>query len=429
MRGIDYPISPSSTDPEPQGFHRLKPGPGRPADLVKADQQDRIRRAMIEIVGAEGYRGVTVRKLTKMAHVSTATFYAQFDGTEDCFLGTYSMLMDRISERVLATRLPTLEQVDQLEFTLEVLVREMADPLAARFALVEVYGAGPAGLNRLDLQERALSDVVAGCLGRRGSPVGPLVAEWIVAGVLRAIRARVLIASPVDSPHFAQRLAVWGASHLFKMPGHHRELLPAKKPVNAPELVPQGDERSILMSALVRRAKSDGYWRLTPSWVCQVAGLSNAKFKRHFNSIDACFQASLRVLTTTYFRPFLAEEPLATSCTTRLTRATAMLRSAVAADPELARLTFVEVLNPGASGLMCRENLITDLSVEWRRSKILAERPADLFVEASIAALWSAVARSIRTGPHAATREWDAFSRLLSAPYDFRRDKSHIPLA
>jgi AcrR family transcriptional regulator len=371
---------------------------------------------MLEIVARDGYKAVTVRALTKLAHVSTATFYAQFDGTEDCLLDTYSMLLGRITDRVRASRSPGLGRTEQLGRSLLILVRELADPLTGRFALIEVFDAGPAGLARIDHQERGLATDVAGCLSRRGTRVSPTVGSWILAGVMRAVRVRILAGEPFDPQLLAESLASWGASLLAEERlDTSREAPPFAGTPSIPSVNQTGDDRAILLSALVRCAKSEGYWRLSAASVCRAAGLSVTKFKRQFANVDDCFQAAIRVLATTYLKLILKDDQPALPSLAEMTRGTEALRTAVMADPDLARLAFAEVLDSGASGLLGREELISDLTVAWQGNHPMALDA--LVAEASIAALWAGLAGSLRAGTSQPARiEWETIARLLSAP-------------
>jgi AcrR family transcriptional regulator len=79
-------------EPLPRGRHKLAPG------AVRASQRDRIMRAMLRCVAADGYAATTVPRVAAIARVSPNTFYAQFSDKADCFLA----LCDEESEELLA---------------------------------------------------------------------------------------------------------------------------------------------------------------------------------------------------------------------------------------------------------------------------------------------------------------------------------------
>jgi AcrR family transcriptional regulator len=67
-------------DPLPRGRHKLRP------EQVRADQRDRLLRAMLELVAEHGYKDTSVPQVVTAARVSRSTFYAEFTDKLDCFL-------------------------------------------------------------------------------------------------------------------------------------------------------------------------------------------------------------------------------------------------------------------------------------------------------------------------------------------------------
>lgn len=80
---------------------RLPPGRhGLPRSFVAHHQRLRIVAAMLRVLPRHGYRGVTIGHLTREAAVSRASFYAQFDDKEECFLAAYDLAAEWLCERV-----------------------------------------------------------------------------------------------------------------------------------------------------------------------------------------------------------------------------------------------------------------------------------------------------------------------------------------
>lgn len=67
-------------EPLPRGRHKLA------ADVVKSSQRERLLRAMVESVAAQGYDSTTVPAVVSAARVSRNAFYEFFDDKVDCFL-------------------------------------------------------------------------------------------------------------------------------------------------------------------------------------------------------------------------------------------------------------------------------------------------------------------------------------------------------
>jgi AcrR family transcriptional regulator len=66
--------------PLPRGRH------GLPRHSIVRSQRLRLMRAVIDIVGVEGYNTTTVRMIVEHAGVSRRTFYELFQDREDCFV-------------------------------------------------------------------------------------------------------------------------------------------------------------------------------------------------------------------------------------------------------------------------------------------------------------------------------------------------------
>ena len=65
-------------------FPKLSPGPGLSASSVAADQRRRVLAALAQQIAERGYERVTIRGLTRLAGVSTSTFYKHFCDKDEC---------------------------------------------------------------------------------------------------------------------------------------------------------------------------------------------------------------------------------------------------------------------------------------------------------------------------------------------------------
>ena len=148
---------------------RLRPGPGTPRDEVVANQRQRFFGAMVASVAERGYRATTVADLVEIAGVSSRTFYDLFPDKQACFLATLEAIIEaaiayaaqRAGEFVAdpapgGVTLPDdgagdgswEQQAGQgMRAFAEMIV---AQPAAARLALVEAYTAGPEALVPLE---------------------------------------------------------------------------------------------------------------------------------------------------------------------------------------------------------------------------------------------------------------------------------------
>ena len=66
--------------PLPRGRHKLS------RETVRDSQRERLVRAMVELVAADGYAATSVPKVVAKARVSRNAFYEHFDDKTDCFI-------------------------------------------------------------------------------------------------------------------------------------------------------------------------------------------------------------------------------------------------------------------------------------------------------------------------------------------------------
>lgn len=106
-------------------------------------RRDLILAAMIQVVGAKGYKATSVADVIEEAGTSRTTFYKHFSDKHDCFLAAYDSLVERVFGEVVAHCDGEQPWLDRVRIGLETLVELFAvDPELARTAVVEVAAAG-----------------------------------------------------------------------------------------------------------------------------------------------------------------------------------------------------------------------------------------------------------------------------------------------
>jgi AcrR family transcriptional regulator len=387
-------------------FDRLRPGPGQSRRDVVTSQRDRLQRALIEIAAVGGYQAVTVRKLTKLARVSTGAFYAQFNGTDDCLLSAYGRLMRAARERVEAARSPRKTSPEQCGNSVAALLSSLVDnPVAGRLALFEIFRAGPTAVSLARTEETELELALRESLDRRGQRVAPAAVAWITSGLLHCARAALGTGDDL-SPSTLRRLIDWGQACLAEPPEEIRRGRPRlawskrERPVKrSVSTGAPGNETELILTAVLRLATANGYQGLSPSGTSKAAGVPAARFKRYFDDADDAYLITLSRAATELFAGFGRQEGRPSEpWTVALCGQVAALCESVAEDPELADLVFIRMLDPGLAGLTCREGLIREIASSWRLSVPLPERPAAMIAEASMAALWNSIARTVSVG-------------------------------
>jgi AcrR family transcriptional regulator len=403
---------------EPNGrraFPRLRPGPGLDAEQVASHQRVRLNQAMLQLVAEEGYESITVRKLARLAGVSTASFYARFDGKEDCFLASCGVVLARIRIRVQTSRSHEVDQRTQLTRTAEAFLAEAtADPDGVRVALLDSFGGGPAALKLLREFECTLEADLKASLGRRAAGPSAMVTTWITAGWVRACRNLVHCGVP-DRERLAGILAAWGVNYLDDAVVRNALVETGGPPA---EPLPNGtegfDERAAILAATAKLATSDGYWQLNPSKIRKQAGVSRAAFLNHFESAEDCYLTAAADLIRGYLLPIFRYEATPSSF---VHQAILTLTQRLAAKPLQARFAFVGILEPGPSGLQLRERLVGELASAWH-SQVSNTSGSDLLsAEATVSAFWRTIAGRIEAnGTEGLSLEAPTLTLLLLAP-------------
>jgi AcrR family transcriptional regulator len=401
-------------------FPRLRPGPGQQAERVASHQRLRLHQAMLQLVAEEGYDSITVRKLAGLAGVSSASFYARFDGKEECFLASCAVVLDRIRDRVQAARSHHIDQRTQLTRTAEAFLAEpTAHPAAVRVALVDSFSGGPAALNRIREFEATLEADVNASLSRRAAAPSATVTAWITAGWFRACR-NLVCRGVGDRDQLASRLATWGMSFLDEIRVLDRPIGTAA-PAQVEGFVlsdpPRFDERDAILAATIKLALSDGYWQLHPSNIRKGAGVSRAVFNAHFDGADDCYLAAVADLIRGYLSLVFGPRDTADASPQALHQAVITLTRRLAAEPERARLAFVGILDPGSPGVQLREQLVGEFSAAWHQTAAAGSDRDLLPAEATLSAFWGVIARRVEA--NAAVKlpfEAPTLTLLLLAP-------------
>jgi len=390
----------TKTRPDSSFYERLKPGPGQSQVEVIASQRARLQRAIIDLTVQDGVGGLTVRKLTRLAGVSTETFYSRFSGTDDCLLAAYDATMAAATRRIAVTRSIDLEPAAQIESSLRMLLSYLAaDRVVTRFALIEVYGGGPAALAAIDAAEKRLELAVRACLDRRGRRVPPRMATAIVAASLHCARVRLLDGSPAEARASRDALVEW-ARDVVEGREDYAATAPGPQTVDcsAPAWpategsTSEHDERSLILAAVLRLAAPEGFFGLTASKVSSAAGLPTSRFRRHFPDLTQGYLVAIRRTCRSFFIELTDGPDQGTAPGVSVRSALRRTSRRVALEPAAARLTFRGVVEPGVSGLTCREALISELAVACAGGSTTCGPSIAVRAEARAAAFWADLA-------------------------------------
>ena len=229
--------------PLPTGMHGLDP------ELVKSDQRERLRNAMVELIAQKGYQAVRIVDLAKLARVSQPTFYSLFGDKEELFVSAYDEIAGRTYRSVLEAYGKDDSGDDRLLVALRAYTQlAAAEPQAMSLLVLGAFGAGPkalehraASLEALGRQIRASRD------GQPSGDGGDLTVRVIVGGIREVTAARLSQGRESELPGLADELAAWASRYPRHVP---RELLaPEPPPSTAPA------DRPLPPSERARRAE------------------------------------------------------------------------------------------------------------------------------------------------------------------------------
>lgn len=358
---------------------------------------------MVELVAEHGYNGVAVATLTKHAGVSKRDFYKHLASKEECFLAAYDSIISHSVRGILAATEGEEEWRERLRLGFLAFAGQIAgSPETARLALVEVFAAGAAAVERMQHTNRLFETLVAKNLALAdGSPrLPPLVVKGIVAGCGRVARARLLSGDPrrltLDGGELMEWVLSFCDEDVVRLRGLGvAEALPL--PAIAAEL-PLGDERALILAATAKLASKEGYATLTVPRVRAAAGVSRRSFDTHFDGVADCFLATLKMLSD---RTLATAEPFyltADDWASGIHRMIARLCQHLAGDPAFAGLAFLEVFSPGPEAIRWRSEMIAKLAAMLRRGAPPAQQPTVFAAEASIGAMWGVIHHFVATG-------------------------------
>jgi AcrR family transcriptional regulator len=391
---------------------KLPPGPGLSPDEVAAHQTARIRAALIKIIAVQGFEGLKVRELVKVAGVSSRAFYQRFRSKEDCLLSTYELIAARAVRRIIAAQARSGDWRKRALLVFEAFGRELErEPAAAHLALVDIYAAGPKGLERAWRTERIFEGMLADSFARppAGVSVPPLVIEGMVNGVAHVARERLRADNVREFGELAGELARWmmslpsksalGLAELDQNTVWRDTTLSPLSPVD-PAAVREGvwpptGDRSLIFSAVAKLVAAEGRASLTASRIRAEAGVSRGSFDAWFEGVEECYVAVLSHRAEEAFAQAARAQAAARTWAGGVYRAIAALCWQVGEDPFLARVCLADECTVGSEGSLARRHLVDSLVEQLVDSAPRGSRPSQLAVEASVGAIWSVFYRHL----------------------------------
>jgi AcrR family transcriptional regulator len=281
-------------------YRRLPHGPnGMAREDVARNQRARLYGAMIESVSQRGYRATTVAHVIGLAGVSRRAFYELFPNKQQCFLGTYDIVVAGARMRMLEAWAAEHGWANRLHAGCKVLLDDTAlAPKGPRLVLVDALGVGSQARQRLQLAGITFERLVGHAFRKAPGDVGlpQLAPRAAVGGVRHLVSRRLLEKRERELLTLTDEVLDWIES--YRTPAAARlDLTTARRPASvapAPAaFLAREDRRARVLGAIVHLTLDSGYDELTDAQVAQFAGISTEAFHKQFADKEDCFLAVL----------------------------------------------------------------------------------------------------------------------------------------
>jgi AcrR family transcriptional regulator len=188
---------------------------GLDPEVVKQDQRERLRNAMVELIAEKGYQAVRIVDLAKLARVSQPTFYSLFGDKEELFVSAYDEIAGRTYRAVIEAYGTDDSQEDRLLVALRAYTElAAAEPEAMSLLVLGAFGAGAKALEHRSRSLEALErSIHASRDGRPAGDEGDLTVRVILGGIREVTAARLCRKHESQLPDLAGELSAWASSY------------------------------------------------------------------------------------------------------------------------------------------------------------------------------------------------------------------------
>ncbi len=342
MRAKTNPSTPDGATPAPEDDGRpngkaapQRKRPRKPAGSIAREQarlrqRGRLAIAMVDAIGADGYRATRVADVIARAGVSRKTFYENFENKEECLLWTFDVIAAELARRLEEAFRETDGWRERIEAAITALFGSAIDnPGALRLSLLEIAAVGPAGIERrersLKRYERFLHDALTLAPGEGTIP--DLVLKAIIGGFNRVLYRRVQGDEAAQLLGLAPDLARWAASYYptpaailaepRRLPRGQRAAigleggrapgtLAPHPPLGGRRGLPRGDQnvsrsfvvesqRARILDAVTNLVAGEGYAALKVEEIAERAAVSLVAFYEQFADKEDAFLVAYEV--------------------------------------------------------------------------------------------------------------------------------------
>jgi AcrR family transcriptional regulator len=308
--------------------------PRRPSGPVAREQQRagqrlRLVLAMVDAVGADGYRATRVADVIVRAGVSRKTFYEMFKNKQDCLLTAYQMIVREAIRRLEVAFRDTDGWPDRVEAAISTLfAASRENPGALRLSLLEIPAAGPEAVERRERSVVAFEQFIRDALelAPGEGAVADAALKAIVGGFNRVLYRRVLRGEGAELSALVPDLAGWAASYypapaaMLAEPSARSRALRASAldggrapgtlaphpPLGGRRGLARGDQnvsrsfvvqsqRERILDAVTNLTAREGYAALRVEAIAEEAAVSLVAFYEHFADKEDAFLVAFEV--------------------------------------------------------------------------------------------------------------------------------------
>jgi AcrR family transcriptional regulator len=388
-------------------------------------QRERLLDAMIELSARLGYRQVSVAAVASHAGVSSATFYEQFRGKEECMEHAYTTAARRILPDVRVpsegseTARPAFSELARV-FLTRLMHAAQAEPAAARVLFVEGL-AGTPSLRKLSVAilgsaERTVETALASTDQRETFDV-PAAA---VVGAVRSIVSRTLRIHAEDQlPRHVDDLVRWLVSYKrppcaqpFTLdPGMRLAPISLKltsEPLGSVTRLPRGrhrlppgvvlrSHRTRIIAATAQVTMTKGYAATTIADIVAHAGVSREVFYEHFSDKEHAFLEAQQHPTQHILDRCAQSYFAAREWPQRLWNHVEMLARLIVENPAISHLRLVECYAAGPPAIRRAEEITRAFNIFLQEGYSYSgtpERPR-IFSDAITGAIYEVIRRHV----------------------------------
>jgi AcrR family transcriptional regulator len=379
-------------------YRRLPHGPsGMGKQEVQRNQRSRLYGAMIEAIAKTGYERTTVAHVITLAGVSRRAFYEIFTNKEDCFLGTYDIVVAQSRKRVLQAWSTEHGWENRMHASCASLLGGIARaPKGPHLVLVDSLGIGPRARERMQLAGLVFERVVSTAFQLAPEEIvfPQLTSRAVVSGVRHLIFLRMLERRHRELAGMADEVLDWVEAYRVP-PGTRLRTLSLAKPPHLPPspaaFLTGDDKRARVLGSVVHLTLDEGYAGLTDPQIAQFAGVSTEAFHRQFANKEECFLTVLDEFVEETLECVRPATLNADSWEQAVYRGIAAFVTHLVAHQALLRIAFIDLfeVGPAMVGRMTRS--VADFTEMLTAAGPPPVRAPEIAREAVTGALWGVI--------------------------------------